>query len=128
MMSKKAYDIAGCLATSAFSLHDLLATMLHVEHMPRREVDKHLHDGLRELAAHGWIQWTFEPDYGNLPAEKPSRCDAERFDLDWERCTWRRPLQEGVPDAGNPTMLIEATEALVEELQKPEYRGLTGTL
>ena len=118
MMSINAYNIGGWLLTGAFSLHDLLTTMTHVEHIPREDVDEYLHEGLRELAERGWVRWEYEPDYGNAPSERPQVYDGPHFEHDWERCISHGTLREGVPDAENPTMLFEATDALVEELRR----------
>ena len=121
MMSTEAYDIANCLLTGAFSLHDLLATMIHVEHVPKDDVDAYLHKGLREMVEHGWLRWSYEPQYGDVPSEHPDTYDVQHFEDDWRKCTILGALREGVPDAENPTMLFEATDALSEEIIKPEY-------
>lgn len=121
MMSLKAYIIANYLIDGAYSLHDLLASMIHVEHIPKDDVDAYLHEGLSELAERGCLRWTYEPQYGDIPSEKPDVYDVQHFEKDWQRCASRGLLREGVPDAENPTMLIEATDALAEEYEKPEY-------
>lgn len=121
MMSLNEYIIASCLATGAFTLHDLLATLLHVENVPPDSVDEVLHDGLHELSKRGWIIWTYEPAYGDRPSQKPNSFDSTHFEHDWKRCIAHGRLREGIPDSDNPTMLVEATDSLIRELDKPEY-------
>lgn len=122
MMSSGALKIADCLISGAFTLHDLLATMLQVEKIPPDQVDEYLHSGLGELARSGWISWEFESDYGNSPSERPAAYDFKHFERDWSRCVAHGPLRAGiVPDKNNPTILFEAAESLYKELRKKEY-------
>ena len=120
-MSTEAYIIANCLLTSAFTLHDLLATLVHVEKVPADVVDHRLHSGLRELVQRGWAQWEYEPDYGNAPSIRPTTYSVASFEDDWARCTSVGKLRQGVPDKKNPTMLFEATDELAVEMTKTEY-------
>ncbi len=123
-MSLKAYTISCYLVDGAYTLHDLLATMIHVEHVPRNMVDAYLHEGLLEMVKNGWVRWEYEPEYGDVPSEKPDAYDVRHFEYDWERCTCRGALREGVPDAENPTVLLEATDALAGEIGKPDYEKM----
>ena len=121
MLSRAAFIVGDYLATGAFTLHDLRSTLTKVERVGVVEIEQVLKSALLELARTDLITWEYEPDYGNVPSVKPHSYDAESFLVDWNRCLGSAGLRDVVPDADNPTMLVEATEALIEELHRSEY-------
>ncbi len=114
ILSSEAQGVGQWLGTSAWTLHDLRATLLHTMKIPRDQVDEYLRKGLRDLVVQRLISWAFEPEYGDRPSESPPASTTEFFDRDWQRCVSSGSLRECVPDAENPTMLIEGSDELVK--------------
>jgi hypothetical protein len=107
-----AYDIAGYVVDSYYSLHDLYSTLTKVDRVDAGHVERYMSNGLRELARLGLITWTYEPNYGNTRGVRPPRFDERAFLQDWERCVRVNSLHCGVPDLNSPTMLIMGTDTL----------------
>jgi hypothetical protein len=107
-----AFSIALRVVDSHYTLHDLYSTLTKVDCVDPEIVEQHMNEGLRELARQGLIQWTFEPNYGNEPYQRPYRFDEQALQQHWDRCLSVNRLHCGVPDADSPTMLIMGTESL----------------
>jgi hypothetical protein len=111
-LSKSAYNIASYIVDSPYTLHDLLATLTKVEDILLTEAIHILKLGLTELASNGLIEWTYEPDYGNMPSIRPNTFNDETFCVDWQRCIEKGELRPGVPNRNAPTLLIDRSPRL----------------
>ena len=120
MLSKNAFLISFALSISPMSLHDLRRTMIF-EGIESRERDKMLLEGLTELCSMGLLIWSFEPDYGNKPPVKPPVYGADSFLEYWRGFIKKSDLSVKVPDTQNPTLSLEGTPALNDEVDKDCY-------
>jgi hypothetical protein len=102
------------------SLHDLRRTMIF-EGIEGRERDRMLLEGLADLCRSGLLVWSFEPDYGNKPATKPLDCGEKSFLNYWRGFIGTSDLSAETPDSQNPTLSLEGTPALYEEVDKDCY-------
>ena len=123
-LGPEAYNIAGYVVDSYYTLHDLYSTLTKVDGIDPATVEQYMGEGLRELARLGLVEWIYEPDYGNAPGEKPPRFDEQTLHQHWNRCLSTNRLHCGVPDVNSPTILIMGTERLEKlfeaDLVEPE--------
>ncbi len=120
MLSKDGFLIGFVLSISPMSLHDLRRTMIF-QGIDGKQRDKMLVEGLADLCGSGLITWALEPDYGNAPAVKPPDFDKQTFLNYWRDFIEKSDLSVQVPDRRNPTLFIEGTPKLNEELDKMCY-------
>lgn len=78
-------------------------------------------EGLADLCRVGLLIWSFEPDYGNKPPVKSPDCGEESFLQCWREFIEKSDLSVQVPDSRNPTLSLEGTPALNEEVDKDSY-------
>ena len=120
MLSKNGFRIAFALSISPMSLHDLRGTMVF-EGIEGQQRDKLLFEGLADLCRAGLLVWSFEPDYGNKPAIKPLDCGEKDFLNYWREFIGKSDLSAEIPDSQNPTLSLEGTSALNDEVDKDCY-------
>lgn len=120
MLSRNGFRIAFVLSISPMSLHDLRRTMIF-EGVEVQQRNKLLLEGLTDLCRAGLLVWSFEPDYGNKPAIRPLDCGEKSFLQYWHEFIEKSDLSVDVPDSQNPTLSLEGTPALNEELNKCYY-------
>ena len=125
MLSRAAYDVANYVVYGC-SLHDLRSSMIYAEAINRGKVDEYIRLGLRDLVESGWLEWTYEPDYGTQPSTTPDILDLAHFDIDWGCCVTGGELREVTPSKDNPTLFLQARDSLVKELRKAEYSRYGG--
>lgn len=119
-LSRMGFRLAFVLSTGAMTLHDLIRT-LAFEGAPFENRTPLLRDGISELCRGRLIQWVFEPDYGNAPSIKPETCDESSLARFWQLHLSAIDFSVETPDRKNPTLFVEATPALMEEIEEPEY-------
>jgi hypothetical protein len=83
--------------------------------------DAMLIDGLSDLCRNGLLIWSFEPDYGNKPPVTPSDYSEGTLLKYWRQFITKSDLSAEVPDSENPTLSLEGTAALDEEVDKDCY-------
>lgn len=120
MLSRIGFRIAFVLSISPMSLHDLRRTMVF-EGIKCHQRDKLLLEGLVDLCRAGLLVWSFEPDYGNKPAVKPLDCGERSFLNYWRDFIGTSDLSAEIPDSQNPTLSLEGTPLLNEEVDKDCY-------
>ncbi len=120
MLSKAGFLIGFVLSTGAMTLHDLRRTVVFQGLSPDRRT-KMLLEGLAGLCKEGLIVWWLEPDYGNAPSVKPLDFGEQTFLKFWRDFIEKSDLSAEVPDARNPTMFIESTSKLNDEIDKVSY-------
>jgi len=120
MLSKNGFKIAFALSISPMSLHDLRRTMIF-EGIEGHQRDKMLLEGLADLCKARLLLWSFEPEYGNKPAVQPPDFGEENFLSYWREFIQKSDLSVKIPDSQNPTLSLEGTPALDEEVDKDCY-------
>lgn len=120
MLSKNGFLIGFVLSISPMSLHDLRRTMIF-QGIDGQRRDEMLVDGLSDLCKHRLLIWSFEPDYGNKPSVTPSDYGETAFLEYWREFIARSDLSAEAPDCQNPTLSLEGTLTLNEEVDKTCY-------
>lgn len=118
MLSLKAFDTLNTLADGAATVHTL-----HRGEVSRgvsdRSADELLLNALMELAESGFIQWTFESDYGNAPAQASAAVAAVDMLVDWQRAFGHAGPRGDTPDPR--TLEVWVTEAGLIEVNRSSY-------
>lgn len=117
-LSKPAYELGSVVICGGETVHDF-ANSIACDGLTAPERERFLRESFTELVAGGFVMWTFERDYGNEPAMKPSTASVEAFLADWRLCYPDGIIRRGViPDARNWTLFIGPTDSLAEALRE----------
>ena len=121
MLSKSSFQIGFVLSIAErLNLHQLWKSIVF-QGLSRDDRNLMLFHGLSDLCNQNMILWWYEPNYGNSPSVNPDNYGNEEFLKYWHKFIARSDFATEVPDTQNPTLSIEITKRLKDELDKDIY-------